>query len=157
MDVIEKSTMKPNVYGSQGAEVTKEMALLTSFIHESLELSGINIILLNHVLPEKQDGNPTGAYEQFGSGKFLAKGGFFSTTNESITLIPEQGHRAVYLRDDEKLARTLHNSLPNKMWARNIVDDKKSKRLKDDEQYFDLKTHLDFLINSQKNVKKFAL
>ena len=74
MDVIDKASQTANVYGSQGAEVTKEMAILTQFIHESLELSGISVILLNHVIEEKADGKNTGAYIAFGQGKFLAKG-----------------------------------------------------------------------------------
>jgi len=74
MDVIDVAAQTPNVYGSQGAEITKELALLTKFIHEDLELQGMNVILMNHVTEEKVDGNKTGIYLPFGQGKFLAKG-----------------------------------------------------------------------------------
>jgi len=74
MDVIDRAAQTPNVYGSQGAEVTKEMAILTKFIHEDLELNDINVILLNHVIEEKDEGKPTGSFISFGAGKFLAKG-----------------------------------------------------------------------------------
>jgi len=40
MDVIDVASQTPNVYGSQGAEVTKEMAILTKFIHEDRYLDG---------------------------------------------------------------------------------------------------------------------
>ena len=74
MDVIDVASQTPNVYGSQGAEVTKELAKLTQFIHEGLELHGMNVILINHVIEEKVEGKVTGCYIPFGSGKFLQKG-----------------------------------------------------------------------------------
>lgn len=157
MDVIDKASQTPNVYGSQGAEVTKEMALLTQFIHESLELNGITVILLNHVIPEKDEGKNTGAYVQFGSGKFLAKGGFYSTTNEAITLIPEGSNRAVHTRGTPKQARTANTTIPDKIWVANTVHPDKSKKLKDDEYYFSLKEHIDMLLSTQTDVKKWSL
>lgn len=158
MDVIDKASQTPNVFGSQGAEVTKEMALLTSFIHESLELSGMNVILLNHVIPEVIEGKETGSYVQFGSGKFLAKGGFYSTTNESILVVPDSNnHRAIYTRGANKQARTSNTEIPDKMWVANTTNPDKSKKLKDGETYFTLRGHLDTLLSSQVDVKKFAL
>ena len=157
MDVIDKASQTPNVYGSQGAEVTKEMALLTSFIHEELELSGINVILLNHVIEEKVDGKGTGTFIPFGSGKFLTKGGFYSTTNESITILPEGSHRAVYTRGANKQARTANPDVPDKMYVENTVHPDKSKKLKEDESYFTLKGYMDLLLSSQTDVKKWAL
>lgn len=157
MDVIDKASQTPNVYGSQGAEVTKEMALLTSFIHENLELSGINVILINHVIEEKVDGKETGTYISFGSGKFLTKGGFYSTTNESITILPEGSHRAVYTRGANKQARTANVDVPDKLWVENTVHPDKSKKLKEGEEFFTLRTYLDTLSNTQADVKKYAL
>lgn len=157
MDVIEKASMTPNVYGSQGAEVTKEMGILTKFLHEDLELNGISIILLNHVIPEMHEGSPTGAFIQFGSGKFLAKGGFYSTTNEAITLVVENGNRSVYTRGIEKQARTSNNLIPDKMPVENSLDPKKSRKLKEGESYFNLKEHIMALEAAQTSVKKWAL
>ena len=147
MDVIDKAAQTPNVYGSQGAEVTKEMAILTQFIHESLELSGINVVLLNHVIEEVNEGKSTGAYVQFGQGKFLAKGGFYSTTNESVTVVPDGAHRVVYTRGTKKQARTSIIELPDKLYIANTVNPDKSKTLKEGESYFNLQEHID-LINS---------
>ena len=147
MDVIDKAAQTPNVYGSQGAEVTKEMAILTQFIHESLELSGINVVLLNHVIEEVNEGKSTGAYVQFGQGKFLAKGGFYSTTNESVTVVPEATHRVVHTRGTNKQARTSIIELPDKLYIANTVNPDKSKTLKEGEKYFNLQDHID-LINS---------
>jgi len=157
MDVIDKASQTPNVYGSQGAEVTKEMALLTKFIHEDLELNGINVILLNHVIPEKDEGKATGKFVQFGQGKFLAKGGFYSTTNEAVTIVSEGSHRAVYTRGVDKQARTSINDLPDKMWVANAINPDKSKKLKEGEKYFNLKEHLDMLTSSQNDVKEWSL
>ena len=73
MDVIEKASLTPNVYGSQGAEVTKELGIFVKFVHEYLEMNDITVVLLNHVIKEKADGVETGAYIPFGTGKFLTK------------------------------------------------------------------------------------
>lgn len=157
MDVIDVAAQKPNVYGSQGAEVTKEMALLTQFIHESLEMSGINVVLLNHVIPEKEDGKLTGNYLPFGSGKFLEKKAFFSTTNESITIELSGSQRRVYMRGADKLARTTLNDLPDVMWIEDFVNPNKSKKLKEGESYYTLRGHMDLLTSVQSQVGTFAL
>ena len=156
MDVIDKASQKPNVYGSQGAEVTKEMAILTSFIHETLELNGISVILLNHVIEEKADGKATGNYISFGSGKFLEKGGFYSTVNESITIISEMKHRAVHMRGEDKQARTAIIDLPDKMYVANTVDPSKSKSLKEGEEYFSLKSHINLLLSQQIDLAEWS-
>ena len=157
MDVIDVASQTANVYGSQGAEITKELALLTKFIHEDLELNGMNVILMNHVTEEKSEGNKTGVYLPFGQGKFLAKGAFYATTNEAITIVPEGSNRAVYMRSTDKQARTTANELPDKMWVKNIVDESKSKRLKEGEIYFSLQEHVNFLVEKQGDVKKWSL
>ena len=157
MDVIDVASQKTNVYGSQGAEVTREMALLTQFIHESLEVSGINVILLNHVLPEKEDGKQTGNYLPFGSGKFLEKKAFFSIVNESITLELSGGQRRVYLRGADKLARTTLRELPDTAWIEDFINPNKSRKLKEGEYYYSLREHMNILIQEQDNVGDFAL
>ena len=157
MDVIEEASKRPNVYGSQGAEVTKEMGILTKFIHEDLEMNGMNVILLNHVIEEKVEGKPTGKYESFGSGKFLSKGGFFSTTNESVTLVLEGNYRAVWLRGQKKQARTTLTDIPDKMYVEDMINPDKSKKLKKGEEYFTLRGHMDKLLASQKQVDSWSL
>lgn len=157
MDVIDKASQTPNVYGSQGAEVTKEMSILTSFIHEQLELNGLNVILLNHVIEERADGKATGNYISFGSGKFLEKGGFFSTVNESVTITLSGDHRVVNLNGTKKLARTALKDLPEKMYVANTKAPEKSKKLSDGEEYFTLKTHLDRLLGEQNQVKEWSI
>jgi len=157
MDVIDKASQTPNVYGSQGAEITKEMAMLTKFIHEDLELNGMNVILLNHVIPEIHEGKATGAYTQFGQGKFLAKGAFYSTVNEAVTIVSEGLHRAVYTRGLPKQARTLSTEVPDKYWVENIVHKDKSKKLKEGEEYFSLKNYTDHLIANTVKSAKWSL
>jgi len=157
MDVIDKASQTPNVYGSQGAEVTREMATLTKFIHESLELNDINVILFNHVIEEKDEGKATGSYVSFGSGKFLSKGGFYSTTNEAITIVTEGAHRKVFLRGKAVQARTTLSTTPDYMWVQNIVHPEKSKKLKEDQKYFTLKSYVDLLLSEQQETDEWAI
>jgi len=157
MDVIDVASQTPNVYGSQGAEVTKEIAILTKFIHEDLELNGISVVLLNHVIAEVSEGAETGTLLPFGQGKFLAKGGFYSTTNEAITIVPESGQRAIYTRGTAKQARTSNTEIPDKIWVENSVNPAKSKKLKEGESYFVLADHIAMLLDSQVSVKEWAL
>jgi hypothetical protein len=157
MDVIEKASLTPNVYGSQGAEVTKEMGIFTKFIHEYLELNGVNVILLNHVIEEKVEGAFTGTYLPFGTGKFKDKGGFYSTVNESVTVALEGENRFVYTNSVAKMARTTLKDLPTKMYVKNIVNPDKSKKLKEGEKYFSLKDHLEKLKASRVNIAEFQL
>ena len=157
MDVIDTACQKPNVYGSQGSEITKELAVLTKFIHEDLELNGINVILLNHVTEEKEDGKFTGVLLPFGQGQFKAKGGFYATTNEAITLVKEGSGRAVYFRGSDKQARTSCKDLPEKSWVESTNESEKSRKLKEGETYFTLKGHLEFLKSKQVDVKKWSL
>lgn len=157
MDVIDVASQTPNVYGSQGSEINKELALLTKFIHEDLEVNGMNVILMNHVTEEKVDGKFTGVLLPFGQGKFLSKGAFYSTTNESVTIVPKGNNREVYIRGTDKQARTTLKELPDKMHVENIVDPSKSKTLKEGEKYFNLKEHLELLVSKQKNVKRWSL
>ena len=82
---------------------------------------------------------------------------FYATTNESITLVPKGENREVYLRGTDKQARTTASELPDRMWVENIVDPSKSKRLKEGEEYFSLQSHIDYLMEKQKSVKKWSL
>jgi hypothetical protein len=157
MDVIDVASQTPNVYGSQGSEITKELAMFTKFIHEDLELNGMNVILMNHVTEEKLEGKPTGVYLPFGQGKFLAKGAFYATSNEAITIVPEGSYRAVYLRGTDKQARTTCKDVATKMWLKDISPEGKDKKLKEGEQYFSLKEHMDMLEAKQTDVKKWSI
>ena len=156
MDVIDNASQRPNVYGSQGAEVTKEMAIFTKFLHE-LELNGINIILFNHVIEEKADGKKTGAYTSFGSGKFLEKGGFYSVVNEAVTLYEEGTHRKVHISGKDKLARTLLEDIPDTMYVENSRYPDKSKKLKEGEEYYSLAWHMNKLLEAQQSVEEWSL
>ena len=157
MDVIDVASQTENVWGSQGAEITKELAILVKFLHEELEINGMNVILMNHVTEEKIEGKLTGVYLPFGSGKFLQKGAFYATTNESITLRVKGDNREVLLRGPDKQARTTCKDLPDAMWLKNINNEEKSKRLKEGEVYFTLQNHIDHLMSKQQNVKKWSL
>ena len=55
------------------------------------------------------------------------------------------------------MARTAHADLPDKMYVENTVDPEKSKKLKEGETYFSLRSHLDLLLSTQENVKEFVL
>ena len=147
LDVIESAADVPTAWGQQGSFINGELAKFTRFMYEYLELQGISVIMLNHVIPEKEEGRLTGRYRQFGQGKFLDKGGFYSTTDESILLVEEGIHRVVYTRGTDKLARTLlpPDVCPTKMYVENYVEPEKSKKLKDGEKYFNLKEHLDLI------------
>lgn len=157
MDVIDVASQTPNVFGSQSIEITKELAVLTKFIHEELEMNGMNVILMNHVMEEKVEGKLTGVYLPFGQGKFLAKGAFYATANEAVTIVQEGSYRAVYLRGTDKQARTACKDLPTKMWLMDIGPEEKHKKLKEGESYFSLAEHIEFLKSKQTNVKKWSL
>jgi len=157
MDIIDKASQTPNNYGSQGAEVTKELAMFTKFVHEELELNGFNIVLLNHVIEEKTEGAVTGKLIAFDTGKFAAKGGYYATVNEAVTIIVEGVHRVIYTRDIKKLCRTMVGDTPDKMYVENIIHPDKSKKLKDDEIYFNLKNYMDFLLSKQESIEEFRL
>ena len=81
---------------------------------------------------------------------------FYATANEAITLVKEGSYRAAYLRGTDKQARTTCKELPEKMWLEDTVTGK-SKKLKDDEKYFNLKEHIEFLESKQTDVKKWSL
>jgi len=149
MDVIDSAADIPTAWGEQGAFITKELAILTKFIHEYLELNGISVILLNHVIPEKVEGKLTGTFVQFGQGKFLSKGAFFSTTNEAITITLEGSNRVIYTNDIKKIARTMLPDTPEKWYVENFKHPEKSKKLKDNESYFTLANYLELLRNAQ--------
>ncbi len=158
LDVIEKASLTPNVYGSQGAEVTMEMGKLVKFIHEFLELNGVNVILLNHIIKEKADGTETGVYIPFGTGKFLSKGAFYSTVNEAITIIASGQNRVVYTRDINKMARTSLTDIPSKLAVENIVNPEKSKKLEAGQtEYFTLKSHINTLVEIANKAEEFRI
>lgn len=156
LDIIEVAANKPDSYGSRSMEINRELGLLTKFIHEELELSGMNVVLMNHVTEEKVEGALTGTLLPFGQGKFLAKGAFFATTNEAISLVLDGSQRKVIHRGTNKQARTMHLDLPDTAYVKQLDPTKKSKALKEGEEYFDLRTHMDKLIASQADVGKWS-
>jgi hypothetical protein len=149
MDVINKALKTPNVYGSQGAEINKELSTFVDFLHSYLELNGVNIILLNHVIKDKSD--EATEYVAFGQGKFKDKGGFFSIVDESITLAQEGNYLVVYTKGSLKHARS-KLELPPKMYIESIGEPIKSKKLKDDEVYYTLQDHLNMIIEANNTV-----
>ncbi len=151
MDVINKALQTPNVYGSQGAEINKELGVLVDFLHEYLELNGINIILLNHVIKDKSD--EATEYIAFGQGQFKNKGGFFSIVDESVTLAQEGSYLVAYTKGSLKQARSKLD-VPAKMYIESTGDPIKSKKLKDGEIYYTLGNHLDMVIEANSKVTK---
>ena len=156
LDVLEKASQTPDSWGSQGKEITKELATFTQFIHEVIELNDMNVIMMNHVTEEKDEGKFTGVLLPFGQGQFKNKGAFYATVNESVTLVPKGNDRQVILRGTEKQARTTCKELPDTMWVKNINNPEKSKRLKEGEEYFNLQEHMNYLTSKQQDVKKWA-
>jgi hypothetical protein len=149
MDVINKSLKTPNVYGSQGAEVNKELGVFVDFLHEYLELNDINIILLNHVMKDKSD--EATEYVSFGGGKFASKGGFFSIVDESITLAQEGNYIVAHTKGSLKQARSKLD-IPAKMYVESTGDPIKSKKLKEDEVYYTLNGHLQMVVEANSRV-----
>ncbi len=151
MDVINKALKTPNVYGSQGAEINKELGIFVDFLHEYLELNGVNIILLNHVIKDKSD--EATEYIAFGQGKFKEKGGFFSIVDESITIAQEGNYLVAYTKGALKQARS-RLDIPAKMYIESLGDPIKSKKLKEDEVYYNLNEHLNMIIEANNKVTK---
>jgi len=149
MDVINKALKTPNVYGSQGAEINRELGILVDFLHEYLELNGINIILLNHVIKDKSD--EATEYIAFGQGKFKEKGGFFSIVDESVTIAQEGNYLVAYTKGALKQARSKLD-IPAKMYIESLGDPIKVKKLKDDEVYYNLNDHLQMIIKANSAV-----
>jgi len=149
MDVINKALKTPNVYGSQGAEINKELGVFVDFLHEYLELNDINIVLLNHVIKDKSD--EATEYVAFGQGKFKDKGGFFSIVDESVTIAQEGSYLVAYTKGMLKQARSKLD-IPAKMYIESTGDPIKSKKLKEDEVYYSLRSHLDMVIEANSKV-----
>jgi hypothetical protein len=153
MDVINEAVKTPNVYGSQGAEINKELGMFTDFLHNELELNDINIIMLNHVVKDNSDDTSV-EYQMFGQGQFKNKGGFYSIVDESITLIPEGSYLTVRTSGKKYQARTTVEKFPQKMYVAANGNAYKDKKLKDDEQYYSLKEHLDILVSNHNEVEE---
>ena len=151
MDVINKALKTPNVYGSQGAEINKELGIFVDFLHEYLELNGINIILLNHVIKDKSD--EATEYIAFGQGKFKEKGGFFSIVDESVTIAQEGSYLVAYTKGALKQARSKLD-IPAKMYIESLGDPIKTKKLKEGESYYNLNDHLQMIIEANNKVTK---
>lgn len=125
--------------------INKEIAVLTSFIQETLVANNVNVVLINHVMENDKKG-----YIPIGQGKFKDKGAWYSEVDESFLVEENGGNISVTFRGSNNQARTLLEDMPNKMYVANFQDPSKSKKLKDGEEYFDLQTYID-KINSNAN------
>lgn len=119
--------------------INKEMATLTSFIQETLVANGVNVVLINHVMENDKKG-----YIPIGQGKFKDKGGFYSEVDYSL-FIEGGKYPKVTHRGSDKQARTLIEGMPTTQYVRNIIDDSKSKKLGEDESFFDLQEYIDII------------
>ena len=151
MDVINIAMKTPNVYGSQGAEINKELGTFVDFLHEYLELNDINIILLSHVIKDKSD--EATEYVAFGQGQFKNKGGWFSIVDESITIAQEGSYLVAYTKGSLKQARSKLD-VPAKMYIESTGEPIKSKKLKEGEVYYTLGNHLDMVVEANSKVTK---
>lgn len=120
------------------SNINKQVAVLTTFIQETLVANGVNVVLINHVMDNEKKG-----YIPIGQGKFKDKGGFYSEVDESILVEESAGVVSVKFRGSNNQARTLLEDMPEKMYVANFVDPSKSKKLKDGESYFDLQEYID--------------
>ena len=153
-DVIEIALQKSNKYGSQGAEINSELSKFTKFIHEYLEGNDVDIIILTHVMKDKSEDKVE--YTAFGQGKFKDKGGIYSTVDEAVTLVREGKYITAYTADPSKQART-RTDMPYKMSVESNKLPVKSRILKDGEEYYTLKMHLDKVRELQNVSLAFAL
>ena len=121
------------------SHINKEIAILTTFVQETLVANGVNVVLLNHVMHNDKKG-----YVPVGQGKFKDKGGFYSEVDYSLFIeggkYPKVTHRGA-----EKQARTLIEDLPTSQYVRNIFDDSKSKKLGEGESFFDLQEYIEMI------------
>lgn len=118
--------------------INKEIATLTTFVQEHLVANGVNVVLINHVMDNDKKG-----LIPIGQGKFKDKGGFYGEVDHSILVESMK----VTHRGASKQARTLLDELPDTQYIANKIHPDKSKKLKDDESFYDLQTHIE-LINS---------
>ena len=139
LDVIEYATDNiPKEWGQQGAFVNKELGILNNFIQETLVANGMSVVLINHVMKDEEKG----FVPSVAQGKFSNKGGFYSEVDHSI-LIHEM---KVHHRSTKNQARTTLNDLPDFQYVANTVKPEKSRKLKDDEEYYDLQEHINKIL-----------
>ena len=124
------------------SHINKEIAKLTKFVHEDLVANGINVVLVNHVMDNDKKG-----LIPVGQGKFKDKGGFYSEVDHAILVDSMKiTHRGV-----ANQARTTINEFPDTQYVENCVNPLKSKKLKEDEYYYDLQKHIDFILKEEGN------
>jgi hypothetical protein len=117
------------------SNLAKEIAILTAFIQEDLVANGVNVVLINHVMDNEKNG-----LVPVGQGKFRDKGGFYSEVDESVLI--SDGLKITH-RGSRNQARTLMDDVPDVSYVENTINPLKSKKLKEDEEYFDLQKYID--------------
>lgn len=118
--------------------INKEVSVLTKFVQEDLVNNDFNVVIINHVMDNDKKG-----LVPVGQGKFKDKGGFYGEVDHSILI----DNMKVIHRGVANQARTTITDMPTVQYVENFVDPTKSKKLKEDETYYNLQEHID-LINS---------
>ena len=157
MDIIDVAQKKPNVFGSQGVDIQREISILNKFIYEELEAKGYTVILLNHIIEERADGKFTGGYTQFGVGQFLLKGGFYSTTDEAITIEVMGNTRTIHTRNTHKISRTHTNGVLRTYPVKDCEIKNKETTTSGGVEYFNLKNYLKLLHSNKNDSSKLIL
>lgn len=83
--------------------------------------------------------------------KFKEKGGFFSIVDESVTIAQEGNYLVVHTKGALKQARS-RLDIPAKMYIESLGDPIKSKKLKEGEEYYTLRNHLEAIIEANSNI-----
>lgn len=122
------------------SHINKEVAVLTRFVQEGLVANGMNVVIINHVMDNDKKG-----LIPIGQGKFKDKGGFYSEVDHAI-LVEDMKvtHRGV-----KSQARTTIASMPDKQYVKNDVHPLKSKKLGEGEEYYDLQSHIELILETQ--------
>lgn len=121
-------------YSSLNAEVSE----LNRFLQEDILDHGCNVIIISHAVYNAD----TGKYGLVAVGQFAKRSAWLSVVDEAIFInLEANGKRNLYFRSAKYPARTLTESLPDMM----------------DVEDFNMKKHLDMLIDNAIGVNEFAL
>jgi len=126
------------------SNLAKEIATLTSFVQEDLVANGVNVVLINHVMDNEKNG-----LVPVGQGKFRDKGGFYGEVDHSLLITD---NFKIIHRGAANQARTLLDDLPDTQYVENTVNPSKSRKLKEDESYFNLQEYIDKVNNHGNDV-----
>jgi len=145
-DVIDDSNLRFTMFDIH-TNINKEISKLTKFVVEDLVASGINVVIINHVMDNDKKG-----LVPVGQDKFRDKGGFYGEVDHSILV----GNMKVIHRGVMNQARTTIDTLPDYQHLENTVDPTKSKKLKEGETYYNLQTHLDMILATHNDNAEWA-